>query len=550
MKMKASWTIKRGLTYCLLLGLAVLLAWAPAQAAEQAPGGGGSYKLVGLGPAGLDLMTPRQLKAVEEADIVFCRPKVQKTLSPKIDFKNKKVIEGYNHIFAYYGKNCPKGKEKKKTRWGKTCEEFHQKQAEFVSMVKKAVAGGKKVVMTVGGDPTIYSPGIWTVLALKDLKPEVVPGLSAFNAANAALKAGLGEVIITAPFVKKGGADSLESLAGHDRATMVIFMPRDLDKLMTRLGKAYPADTPVGVVVSAGSPDKEKVVLGTVADIRQKLGGKSDFHSIIYVGKAMAKSQYAPQKGGKGKFYLVGVGPGDPDLATFRALEVIKKADLIFAGRRVQELFTKELTGKKVLDGYYRLFPYYGRPCPKAGEKPQRRERMSCEEYHQKQAEFGRLVRQAAAKGKTVAMLDSGDPMVYGPCNWSLSELKDLDTEVVPGMSCFNAANAALGAGVTEGRSSHSVLLASGWSVEEMARHQATMVLFTMRTEFKKFIDALGKHYQKDTPVAIVFNAGYADKEKVMRGTLGDIMSKVGGQKLPFQHLLYVGDFLTNHKPY
>ena len=149
------------------------------------------------------------------------------------------------------------------------------------------------------------------------------------------------------------------------------------------------------------------------------------------------------------------------------------------------------------------------------------------------------------AEGKTVALLDSGDPLVFGPCSWSLAELDDLATEVVPGLSCFNAANAALRTSVTEGKNSHSVILASGWTVVKMAVHQSTMVLFTMRTDSQKFIDALSKHYPLDTPVALVVSAGYAEKEEVMRGTLGTITGRMGEGRLPFEYLLYAGDFLN-----
>jgi precorrin-4 methylase len=45
--------------------------------------------------------------------------------------------------------------------------------------------------------------------------------------------------------------------------------------------------------------------------------------------------------------------------------------------------------------------------------------------------------------------------------------------------------------------------------------------------------------------VAIVSSAGYKEKEEVIRGTLGTIFDQVGESKLPFEHLLYVGDFLT-----
>ncbi len=531
----------------------MFLAVSPAFAAGKADKGKGkaakgTFKLVGTGPGDADLLTPRAVKAIREADLVFCDPRTKEKLEPYVDFKDKKVLDGYGRLFPFYGKDCSKLTEEEKAKESMSCEEYHKKQSEFASLVRKAVATGKKVALTSSGDPTIYGPSMWTMEALADLKPTVVPGLSSFNAANAALQVSLGEVIITAPFKKEGHKDSLESLAAHDRATMVIFMPRDLNDLFTRLSSVYPAEAPVGIVSSAGSVASQKVVTGSIGSIREKLGQVDPKMSLIYVGKAIGDAQFKPEptnSGGKaGKYYLVGMGPGDPDLATLRALDVIKKADLIFAGRGISEKFATELKDKQVIDGYHRIFPFYGKDCSKLSEEEKAREGMSCEEYQKKQSEFAGMVRKAVGEGKTVAMLDNGDPLVYGPCSWSLKELRDLDTEVTPGLSCFNAANAALGDKVTEGKDSHSIIFASGWSVEEMAAHRATMVLFTMRTEFKKFIESLSKHYSPETPVAIVMNAGYAEKEGVMRGKLGTILAQVGESKLPFEYMLYVGSFL------
>jgi precorrin-4 methylase len=330
---------------------------------------------------------------------------------------------------------------------------------------------------------------------------------------------------------------------------MVIFMPRDLQALFARLSHVCAADTPAAIVSYAGYTDQQKVTAGTVGGFAADVSGLDARMSLVYIGQALAKAQFKTEQpsaqAAKGKFYLVGIGPGDADLATLRALKVIKEADLIFAHKRISDKFKAYLAGKKVIDGYHRLFPFYGKDCARLTPAEKAGERMSCEQYHQKQAEFVAMVRAALAEGKTVAMLDSGDPLIYGPCSWTLTALRDMHTEVVPGLSCFNAANAALRTGVTEGQNAHSVILASGWSVEEMAVHQSTMVLFTMRTEFKKFIDSLLKHYPADTPVAMVFSAGYADKEKVMRGILGSILDQVGENKLPFEYLLYVGDFLN-----
>lgn len=533
---------------CLALALVLLLASAlPSLAA-------GSFRLVGLGPGDFDLMTPRQLKAIQEADLIFCSDKAKAMLTPKVDFAGKLVVDGYGLIFPFYGEDCAKVPETRKKRWNKTCQEYAQKRAEFLELVRKAVARNNKVVMTCGGDPTIYSPAIWVMEELKNMDAKVVPGISSFNAANAALKASLGEVIITAPFPGKPDKDTIESLAKHERATMVIFMPRDFKKLMPRLAGAYAPETPMAVVSNAGQSGKERVISGTVGDIEPKLKNADPWLSLVYVGKSryqVRQKTNKPKSAGKGNFYLVGIGPGDPDLASLRALKVMKKADMIFAHKRIQERFAKQLKGKKVLTGYGRLFPFYGKACPKK-ETPLTKivADMSCEKYHRKQAEFGAITRKAVAQGKTVAMLDDGDTMVYGPCSWTVAELSDIDTEVVPGMSCFNAANAALGKSVTGGGDTHSVLFASGWSVGEMAPHKATMTLFTMRNKLGKFVDTLLKSYGPETPVAIVFHAGYSQKERVMRGTLGDIMAKMQGQKLPFQHLLYVGDFLSNGKPY
>ena len=116
--------------------------------------------------------------------------------------------------------------------------------------------------------------------------------------------------------------------------------------------------------------------------------------SIVYVGKALSRVNYKPSpsvsQAGKGKFYLVGVGPGDADLATLRALKVIEKADLIFAGKKIINRFSAQLAGKTVLDGYHRLFPFYGKDCADVSPAERARERMSCEEYHKKQARLCR----------------------------------------------------------------------------------------------------------------------------------------------------------------
>jgi len=248
------------------------------------------------------------------------------------------------------------------------------------------------------------------------------------------------------------------------------------------------------------------------------------------------------------RFYLVGVGPGDPDLITLRAIDTIKSADMVFCMESIKAKFATYLEGKQIIHGYWRLFPYYGQdPGQLAGE-----ERRECEELAAKRDEFIGLVRGAIKAGKTVAIVDSGDPLIYGPWAWCLEEFDDLNPVVVPGLSCFNAANAALRRGITTSENTKSVILtAADWlgktdTIEKLSVHHTTMVLFTMRTEFEEFIEKLSINYPPETPVAVVKHAGYAGKEEVVQATLGTILNRVGQDKLPFEYLIYVGDFLTH----
>lgn len=258
-------------------------------------------------------------------------------------------------------------------------------------------------------------------------------------------------------------------------------------------------------------------------------------------GGAWADAKESP------KFYLVGVGPGDPDLITLRAIKAIEQADVLFCFESFRGKFASYLNGKEVHYGFWRLFPYYGQdPAELQGQ-----ERRQCEQIASKRKEFVGIIRRAIQEGKTVAILDSGDPLIYGPYAWCLEEFEDLNPVVVPGLSCFNAANAALKRGINTSENTKSVILtAYDWpgktdTIERLSVHRSTMVVFTMRTEFEEFVKKLSVNYPPETPVAIVKHAGYAEQEEVIEGTLGTILDQVGNERLPFEYLIYVGDFLT-----
>lgn len=165
------------------------------------------------------------------------------------------------------------------------------------------------------------------------------------------------------------------------------------------------------------------------------------------------------------------------------------------------------------------------------------------------------IIRTAVKAGKTVSILDNGDVTIYGPNMWYMEAFEDLNPQIVPGVSSFNAANAALKKGVTSGKTTHSVILTASFgkedekgpdSIDKLAATQSTMVFFTMFLNLEQVLKKLLVHYPPETPIAIVEYAGYKEKEKIIQGTLATIKGKLPDGKLPFEHLIYIGDFLTN----
>ena len=262
-----------------------------------------------------------------------------------------------------------------------------------------------------------------------------------------------------------------------------------------------------------------------------------------------------PAETNKEELYLVGMGPGDADLATFRAMDIVQEANLIICSKSLKERFSSVLNSKEVVsppDGVW-IWHGYG----KKGSDFQGKELEKFRASEKAREQIIIKVRQAINEEKTVAILDHADPLIYGPWSWILEEFEDISPTVVPGLSSFNAANAALKKGVTSGRLTKSVILtmpdlpemSKKDTIEKLARHQATMVIFmpTVRnTKLKDLVAKLTTHYSPQTPIALVACAGYQEKERVIRGTLENIVNKLGDQSLPFEHLIYVGDFLTH----
>ena len=265
------------------------------------------------------------------------------------------------------------------------------------------------------------------------------------------------------------------------------------------------------------------------------------FFALIFF--QMCGVSHALNEKGKSALYLVSMGVGDADLITVRAINTIKKSDVIVCRKETNERFAEYLKGKKFLDISLSGWRTYGRDCSKIEDKEKK---ITCEQNSEKRAKLISGIRSAIAAGKTVAVLGSGDLLIYGgPYRWYLEEFADVNPLVIPGVSCFNAANAALRKDVASGKETHAVVLTTVREIEKLSKHHPTMVIFTMHTKFKELVGKLKKLYPPQTPIAVVVYAGYKEKERVIKGRLNTILELVGDEKFPFEHLVYVGDFLA-----
>ncbi len=262
---------------------------------------------------------------------------------------------------------------------------------------------------------------------------------------------------------------------------------------------------------------------------------------INIVGLADTKSAIGKET----KLYLVGMGPGDLGLLTFRAVKTIEMSDVIICSQSIREKFAQYIKGKEIVDSYEWAWLYYSTSPGNLTD----REYQGYLKNKKERVEIVAKVRKAVSEGKTVSILDYGDPLIYGSYVWYIEELEDLEPVVIPGVSSFNAANAALKKSITKGGHSRSVILTcrdlpgARETIEKLSKHQATMVVF-VPPPLEELVEKLITYYHPDTPIAIVIDAGYTEKTRVIKATLATILDRAKDEGPVWSYLIYIGDFL------
>ena len=249
-----------------------------------------------------------------------------------------------------------------------------------------------------------------------------------------------------------------------------------------------------------------------------------------------------------GKFFIVGMGTA-PDLITVRGAEVIRKADIILLERPFERDVWKNFIGNKEV-WYCPNGARVGLGVdPKIVKDPD--VRATVEQNAKYRQETVDKIRKAVEEGKTVAALESGDPMIFGTTFYLEMLPKDIPSEIVPGVGAFQASTAAVKMSPVFGWDTNSVILTlDDWPGrsdvnEKLMATQTSMIFYTMGLNYPRLFEQLKRHYPAATPVAVVSYAGDQEKQQIIRSTVGKFLTEVDYKKLPASaHTLLVGKFL------
>ena len=231
-----------------------------------------------------------------------------------------------------------------------------------------------------------------------------------------------------------------------------------------------------------------------------------------------------------GKVYLVGAGPGDPELLSLKAYRLIKEADVILVDNLV--LGVKELIppGKKVIDT----------------GKTSKKHKFS-------QDEINELMVHLSARYDKVVRLKGGDPFIFGRGGEEAVYLKEhgIEFEVVPGITSAIAVPASFSIPLSYRGVSSSITIITGHEMEEkeenlnwnaIANLKGTLVILMGVGNLATNVALLLKHgLRPDVPVAVI-EKGFTPDARIVTGTLDNIVTVARSKGVKPPAVIVVGD--------
>jgi uroporphyrin-III C-methyltransferase / precorrin-2 dehydrogenase / sirohydrochlorin ferrochelatase len=240
----------------------------------------------------------------------------------------------------------------------------------------------------------------------------------------------------------------------------------------------------------------------------------------------------------RGEVYLVGAGPGDPDLMTFRALRLLQKADVVLYDR---------LVGPGILELARRdaELVYVGK---------------ARSQHVMAQDDINALLVRYAEQGKKVCRLKGGDPFIFGRGGEELDQVvaAGIDFQVVPGVTAAAGCAAYAGIPLTHRDHAQSVRFVTGHRKDNsvdlpwgsLITPGETLVFYMGLVSLAEICtNLIAQGMSPEMPAAIV-SRGTLEDQQVLIGSIATLPERVAGQEVAAPSLLIIGTVVTLHPRY
>jgi uroporphyrin-III C-methyltransferase/precorrin-2 dehydrogenase/sirohydrochlorin ferrochelatase len=242
-----------------------------------------------------------------------------------------------------------------------------------------------------------------------------------------------------------------------------------------------------------------------------------------------------PDPAYKGEVYLVGAGPGDPDLLTFKALRLMQKCDVVVYDRLVSDpiMALVRRDAEKIYAG------------------------KASSNHSISQENINQLLVRLAKQGKRVLRLKGGDPFVFGRGGEEIGELicEGIEFQVVPGITAASGCSTYAGIPLTHRDHSQACIFVTGHRKENsedlnwgMLSHANQTVVFYMGLDnVQRICDALKSHGRCESTPAALIEKGTTPDQRVLVGDLNTLPELVKNNEVRAPTLIIVGEVVSLH---
>lgn len=272
----------------------------------------------------------------------------------------------------------------------------------------------------------------------------------------------------------------------------------------------------------------ERVFDGPIAEA--SLSGQNE------LAERLLQEHIASEQNGnpKGEVYLIGAGPGDPDLLTFKALRLLQKADVVVYDRLVSEpiLNLARREAERV---------YVGKLT---------------NDHVMAQADISQTLVRLAKEGNIVARLKGGDPFIFGRGGEEIELLAEqhIPFQVVPAVTAAAGCSAYAGIPLTHRDYAQSCIFVTGHAKNDSLDHldwqtltasNQTAVFYMGLGNVGKICKKLIQHGAPSTRPACIIEQGTTTKQRVIIGDLSNLAKKAEAQQARSPSLIIVGDVVN-----